>query len=100
MSGKRATFKTATVGDEGERLPNIRDLVNTNFAITGVRYGENQYGDFAIVDVENKDSYFVGQGILVKQLRNGIEPVLKNADAVDVRLVMVKNRYYSFVEPK
>lgn len=103
MSVKRATFKAGTTGGEsndGERLPNIRDLVNTDFGVSGVRYGENQYGDFAIVDIEDGGSHFVGQSILVKQLRNEVEPVLKTADVVDVRLVKVKDRYYSFVKPE
>ena len=96
---QRAKFSTAIKDGDGERLPNIRNLVNSVFGITGVRYGDNQYGEFAIVSVENSGDYFVGQGVLVKQLRKSIEPVLENSPVIDVKLKMVKNKYYSFSSP-
>lgn len=76
-------------------LPRLSDLLNTEFEITGVRFGEGKYGAYAVAKVKGKGEYRTSSEVLLDQLKEIAEYIRDNKDSVIVKLQKVKN-YYTF----
>lgn len=77
-------------------LPSLSGLIGRVFVIQSVRWGEDQYGQYAVVETD--DGYYkTNEMIICNQLKN-IEKMLKTAGGVRVKLIR-NNMYLMFIAP-
>ncbi|MBW2675536.1 MAG: hypothetical protein JRD89_19355 [Deltaproteobacteria bacterium] len=102
MSSKIVEYKPKA--SRLSEYPRLSDLLNLEFEIVRVEFGETSLGKYAIVSVRQKvgkkkyeiKQYVTSSRVLIKQLME-IEELLEDPkiEAVKVKLQKVK-RYYTF----
>jgi len=75
--------------------PLISELVNSEFEISAVRFGEGQYGAYAVVTVKDGGVYRTSSLVLLKQLEKIRDYIKETKDTVIVTLRKI-GRYYTF----
>lgn len=70
------------------------ELLGKSFAISAVRFGKSQYGEYAVVKTD-KGEFRVSSTVLVPQLKLIGEKLEEEFDEVLVKLKSVKN-YFTF----
>lgn len=69
-------------------------LLGKSFAITAIRFGESQFGVYAVVTTD-KGIFRVSSGVLIAQLKLIEKQLVKGYDEVLVKCKAVKN-YFTF----
>lgn len=89
------TVDFSTISDAKDfALPKLGDLVNKEFRISSVRFGDGQFGEYAIVDVLDEGDYRTSSDVLVRQLHTIAEHT-EAGKLVKVTLRKVK-QYFTF----
>ncbi|MHC1630748.1 MAG: hypothetical protein ACXQT4_00360 [Methanotrichaceae archaeon] len=75
-------------------LPLLTDLVNTEIKIKDIRFAEGQYGEYAVVTLENGEQYRTSSTVLLDQLKKFKQ--YTDQGMIIVATVRKQKRYYTF----
>jgi len=92
-----ANYEDILPDREDFKLPLITELVDQSFVITEVRFGESNYGKYAVVTLDSGDQYRTSSTVLVQQLQRIEKALAPETDIIGIRVTLKKvKNYFTF----
>jgi len=97
---KLSAFAPSAIAGSGDfKLPKITEFENKDIVITGVRFGEGNFGEYAVITLKDGNECRSGNQVILKQLH----AMAENFDGETVAQVKVMRpkgkQYYVLADP-